>query len=59
MLLCTLVIAAVRPVAMVLRPVAVVAVLNLPAGRATVLMGYLASASVVSRLVVLGVLSVL
>ena len=33
--------------------------LNLPTGRATVLLGYLGAASVVSRLVVLGVLSAL
>jgi hypothetical protein len=37
--------------------VAVYRFLNLPTGRATVLLGYLAAASVVSRLVVLGVLS--
>jgi hypothetical protein len=39
--------------------VAVYGFLGLPGGRATVLVGYLAAASVVSRLVVLGVLSVL
>lgn len=44
---------------LVIWAVAVYGFLNLPTGRATVLMGYLAAASVVSRLVVLGVLSVL
>jgi hypothetical protein len=44
---------------LVIWAVAVYRFLNLPTGRATVLMGYLAAASVVSRLVVLGVLSVL
>lgn len=39
--------------------VAVYGFLNLSRGRATVLVGYLAAWSVVSRLVVLGVLSVL
>ncbi len=44
---------------LVIWAVAVYGFLNLPTGRATVLMGYLAAASVVNRLVVLGVLSVL
>ena len=44
---------------LVIWAVAVYGFLNLPTGRATVLMAYLAAASVVSRLVVLGVLSVL
>jgi hypothetical protein len=44
---------------LVIWAVTVYGFLNLPPGRATVLMGYLAAASVVSRLVVLGVLSVL
>ncbi len=44
---------------LVIWAVAVYGFLTLPTGRATVLMGYLAAASVVSRLVVLGVLSVL
>lgn len=39
--------------------VAVYGFLDLPTGRASVLVGYLAAASVVSRLVVLGVLSAL
>ena len=44
---------------LVIWAVAVYGFLTLPTGRTTVLMGYLAAASVVSRLVVLGVLSVL
>lgn len=39
--------------------VAVYGFLTLPTARATVLLGYLAAASVVTRLIVLGVLSVL